>query len=228
MTRSFSRNAGPGDSTVMKAVFGSGKVCGQVSRTFAVPVMVSSWPCWIVWPEKVVFQNATVLRRSQGSWECSPCAKAAGALNSASRSPSGTAKRSRRLMVAPSPFCCSSCRLGSNLLGELSDRPDREHPPDELPDPVARDRHRRPERERHVQGLAEEGPQRALLDQPQVLRGLGAQVFDALHVGEGEGVAHEAHRLEEGRQHDVVGGPEDQRPAGRAYDLRYHPTLGFQ
>src|SRR6266498_5415206 len=139
MTRSFKRNAGPGDSTPMNAVSGSGKVFGQVSRTFAVPVMVSSWPCCIVWVEKLVFQNATVLRRNQGSWECSPCATAAGAVNSASASPSGTAKRSRRLIVATSPF---RCQLSSDLLGELPDWPYREHPPDELPDPVARDRHR--------------------------------------------------------------------------------------
>src|SRR6266540_2684717 len=222
MTRSFTRNAGPGVSTLMKAVSGSGKAFGQASRTFAVPVMVTSWPCCTVWVEKVVFQNATVLRRNQGSWECSPCANAAGALKIMSPSPSRSAKRSRRLMVDPSPF---RCQLDSDPLGELPDRPDGEHPSDELPNPVTRDRHRRPERERHVQGLPEEGPQRALLDEAQVLRGLGPQVLDALHVGEGEGVSHEAHGLQEGRQHHVVGRPEDERPTHRPYGRCDHPAF---
>ncbi len=75
-----------------------------MSRTFAVPVMVTASPCFTVSVEKLTFQNATVFIRSQDSWAFSPCADAADAVKIVSATPRKSTNASRRLIARAPPL----------------------------------------------------------------------------------------------------------------------------
>src|SRR5713226_10285296 len=95
-------------------------------------------------------------------------------------SPSTTVMSTSRFMGLPS--------LRSEPLDEAPDRPDRQPAGDELPDPVPGDGDRRTEHQRDVLRLLQEAAECAILDQPQVLRRLAAQILDALDVRHGQDV----------------------------------------
>src|SRR5918912_214579 len=197
--RSCINSTGPGAVTLMKPVSGSPRVFGHVSSSVALPVMISGSPCLSVSEEKATSENATVSMRRNPSCAFSPCAEAMAAEPSAAPRPTRSAISSVRFIpTAPR----------SEALDEAPDGPDREPAGDQLADPVASNGDCRAEHQRHVLRFFEEAAQGAVLDQTQVFRRLAAQVLDALHVGDGQDVAHELGRLQVGRERHVVADPE--------------------
>src|SRR5919202_3429717 len=184
--RSCINSTGPGAVTVMKPVSGSPSVFGHVSRSVALPVMVSGSPCLRASVEKVTSENATVSILRKPSCAFSPCADATAAEPS-------TAPRPTMMETSSGSFIPTAPR--SEALDEAPDGPDREPAGDQLADPVASNGHCRAEHQRHVLRFFEEAAQGAVFDETQVFRRLAAQVLDALHVRDGQDVTHELGRL---------------------------------
>src|SRR5262245_62399453 len=92
-----------------------------------------------------------------------------------------TSEARTTVSVRPSRVAEISRRpIGSDLLHELPDRPDREDPRNALPHPVPGRRHGSAEQDGDQPGLFQEAAQRAMLDHAEILRRPAAQVLHAL------------------------------------------------
>src|SRR5919199_6913625 len=217
--RSCINSTGPGAVTLTKPVSGSPSVFGHVSRSVALPVIVTGSPCLTVSVEKLTSVNATVSIRRNPSWAFSPCAETTAAVPSAAPSPRMSETSNVRFILMPPR---------SEALDEAPDRPDRQPAGDQLANPVAGNGYCRAEDQRHVLRFFEEAAQRAILDQSQIFRRLAAEVLDALHVGDGQNVSHELGRLQVRRQRHVVAYPERKRPHHAAQDGGQDETLRLE
>src|SRR5579864_7484500 len=127
-----------------------------------------------------------------------PCAYAREANMPAQKSATMVARKAVRIVVLATVSDC---------LDVSANRPHGEVPPYKLTDPITEHRKRAAEEQRHVLRLAEKAAQRAAFDMPHVFGGLGADINDALNVGNRKHVMHELHRLEERSERDVVEAP---------------------
>src|SRR3984893_3236371 len=145
-----------------------------------------------------------------------PCAYAREANMPAHRSATMVARKAFRIIV---PATISDC------LDVSANRPHGEVAPYKLTDPITEHRQRAAKEQRHVLCLPEKAAQRAAFNMPHVFRGLGADISDALDVGDRKNVVHELHRLQERSERNVVEAPYQHRPYRSADKRRQHETL---